>query len=197
MKVKFLLLILLALMACEQRPSSTQGGLAIELISKVLPQVIDSIQTTNDFGGRSVIIVNEVDNNLDSLMLEETIAFLDDPSDFDRAVNLLADRLIQRLSALPTLNFEQLNKQGKYQFLDGTTDGFSYDHLNPEFLGPSTVTPIELDEDKKLGIFYADLHCGEDCGGGYLVIFMHIDGVWELVEMLELWNVKLPYQHRV
>ncbi|MEQ9219105.1 MAG: hypothetical protein RLO17_13740 [Cyclobacteriaceae bacterium] len=57
---------------------------------------------------------------------------------------------------------------------------------------PSTVTPIELDEDKKLGIFYADLRCGEDCGGGYLVIFMHIDGVWELVEMLELWSVKLP-----
>lgn len=156
-----------------------------EIYSQVIPDVISNIFTQFEISHGGEIIVNPINDHLDSMVVAQAIDQLEETNSKDY---YLLNQLSEDLNKEIEFDFAQLFLEDGTKLISSKYDIEKYDYDKNLLIGVSTISPVVLDQKDNEALFYIDLQCGKGCGGGYLVFLSKQNTKWVISQMLMGWN---------
>lgn len=181
MKSHYLLIILILIVACNQNT----GVIEEEIFPKVIPAVYDSISTHLDLPDGKEILINPVDDHLDSVAVVMALNSIGNEESEDY---VMISKLGEVLNQQVKYDFSSISKDCQFKLISNPETIQKYEYGKGLMIGSSTISPVIMDKENKDGVFYIDLQCGRSCGRGYFVFVNQKSGNWAIDRLINIWN---------
>ena len=181
MKKIYWLINLIILIACNRKANSIED----QVFPQIVPIIYDSISNQFDLPAGHEILVNPIDDHLDSMAV---IMALKSIGNKDSKDYQMVDRLAKVLNDKIDFDFNSLSTSCRFTLISNAEEIKNYDFDKNEMIGSSTISPIILDQENEEALFYVDIQCGRSCGRGYFIFVVPDDNEWKISRMIPAWN---------